>query len=97
MPGLVPPIADEREALLAFLAQQRAALRYAAYGLTDGQARRPALGQRAQRGRPHQARGPGGAGLDDLSADGDTTVFAPTDEYEEGFRLSAGQRLWPGC
>lgn len=36
MPG---PVADEREALLAFLAQQREVLKYAAYGLTDDQAR----------------------------------------------------------
>jgi uncharacterized damage-inducible protein DinB len=39
MPANVPPVADEREGLLAFLAQQRDALRTAAYGLTDEQAR----------------------------------------------------------
>lgn len=39
MPGLVPPVADEREALLAYLAQQRHVLRIAAHGLTDEQAR----------------------------------------------------------
>lgn len=39
MPGLVPPIADERDGLLTFLAQQRHVLRTAAYGLTDEQAR----------------------------------------------------------
>src|SRR5918912_934831 len=39
MPGLVPPVADEREALLAYLAQQRYVLRLAAHGLTDEQAR----------------------------------------------------------
>ncbi|HET8658609.1 MAG TPA: DinB family protein [Micromonosporaceae bacterium] len=39
MPGLVPPVADERESLLAYLAQQRYMLRTAAYGLTDEQAR----------------------------------------------------------
>ena len=38
MPGLVPPLTDERELLLAFLDQQRAALRNAAFGLTDGEA-----------------------------------------------------------
>ena len=38
MPGLVPPVADERDALLAFLGQQRDALRYAAHGLSDEQA-----------------------------------------------------------
>ncbi len=39
MPGNVPPIADECEQLLAFLAQQRHVLRLTAYGLTDEQAR----------------------------------------------------------
>jgi uncharacterized damage-inducible protein DinB len=39
MPGNVPPVGDEREGLLAFLAQQRDALRFAAHGLTDEQAR----------------------------------------------------------
>jgi uncharacterized damage-inducible protein DinB len=40
MPGNVAPVADERDGLLAYLAQQRLVLRTAAYGLTDEQARR---------------------------------------------------------
>ena len=39
MPGTVPPVADEREGLLAYLAQMRLVIRIAAYGLTDDQAR----------------------------------------------------------
>lgn len=39
MNGNVPPVAGEREGLLAFLAQQRRVLRIAAHGLTDEQAR----------------------------------------------------------
>jgi uncharacterized damage-inducible protein DinB len=39
MPGNVNPVADEREGLLAFLAQQRYVVRVAAHGLTDEQAR----------------------------------------------------------
>ena len=39
MPGMPPPVADEREGLLAFLQQQRDAVRISAYGLTDDQAR----------------------------------------------------------
>ena len=39
MPGQAPPLPDERELLLAFLNQQRDGLRYAAFGLTDEQAR----------------------------------------------------------
>jgi uncharacterized damage-inducible protein DinB len=40
MPMDVPPVTDEQQGLLDFLAQQRQALRYSAYGLTDDQARR---------------------------------------------------------
>jgi uncharacterized damage-inducible protein DinB len=39
MPGLVAPVADEREALLGYLAQQRYVLKLTAHGLTDEQAR----------------------------------------------------------
>jgi uncharacterized damage-inducible protein DinB len=39
MPGQVPPLADEGELLLAYLAQQRDVIRIAAYGLSDEQAR----------------------------------------------------------
>jgi uncharacterized damage-inducible protein DinB len=39
MPGNVRPVADERDGLLSYLAQQRHVLRIAAHGLTDEQAR----------------------------------------------------------
>jgi hypothetical protein len=39
MPGQPPPLTDERAQLLAFIEQQRDGIRYAAYGLTDEQAR----------------------------------------------------------
>ncbi len=38
MPGLVRPVTDERDALCAYLAQQRLVLRTTAYGLTDEEA-----------------------------------------------------------
>jgi hypothetical protein len=38
MPGTVRPVVDERDGLLAFLAQQRDGLRFAVHGLTDEQA-----------------------------------------------------------
>jgi uncharacterized damage-inducible protein DinB len=44
MPLNVPPVAGESESLLAFLAQQRAAARNAAYGLTEDQARMGSTG-----------------------------------------------------
>ena len=44
MPYFAGPVADERDALLTFLAVPRAALRAAVFGLTDEQARsRPAV------------------------------------------------------
>ena len=39
MPGQAPPHTDEHELLLAYIAQQRDGIRFAAYGLTDEQAR----------------------------------------------------------
>src|SRR5215207_7108633 len=39
MPGQAPPLTDERELLLAYIAQQRDGVRFAAYGLTEDQAR----------------------------------------------------------
>jgi hypothetical protein len=39
MPGQAPALTDERELLLAYLAQQRDGIRYAAHGLTEAQAR----------------------------------------------------------
>jgi uncharacterized damage-inducible protein DinB len=39
LPGTVRPIADERDGLLAYVAQQRLALRATVHGLTDEQAR----------------------------------------------------------
>jgi uncharacterized damage-inducible protein DinB len=38
MPGSVRPVVDERDGLLAYLAQQRDGLRFAVHGLTDEQA-----------------------------------------------------------
>src|SRR4051794_41970884 len=39
MPGMPSPVANEREGLMAFLQQQRDAVRISAYGLSDDQAR----------------------------------------------------------
>lgn len=39
MPGSAPPVTSEREAIVAYLVQQRDGLKYAAYGLTDEQLR----------------------------------------------------------
>ena len=94
MPGLVPPVVDEREALLAFLGQQRDALRYAAHGLSDDQAIDP----------PDVSASSRLAGLIKHAAlverawttfltTGDTGVFVPEDDWADGFRLVDGETL----
>jgi uncharacterized damage-inducible protein DinB len=93
MPGLVPPITDERELLLAFLAQQRDAVRYAAHGLTDEQAdMSPSVSALSVAGIIKHVAQVERAWVSFLGA-GDTTVFAPTDDYADGFRLEEGETL----
>ncbi|HEX3334741.1 MAG TPA: DinB family protein [Acidimicrobiales bacterium] len=93
MPGLVAPVTDEREALLAFLAQQRDALRYAAHGLTDEQAsERPTVSELCLAGLIKHAALVERAWISYLT-DGDTAAFVPEDNWADGFRLVAGETL----
>jgi hypothetical protein len=81
MPGLVPPVADERDALLAFLAQQRDALRYAAHGLSDEQAsERPTMSELCLAGLIKHAARVEQAWVSYLT-DGDTNSFVPGDAW----------------
>ena len=93
MPGLVPPVADEREALLAYLAQQRDALRYAAHGLSNEQAsERPTVSELCLAGLVKHAARVERAWVSFLT-DGDTGAFVPGDEWTDGFRLMEGETL----
>jgi len=93
MPGLVPAVTDEREALLAFLGQQRDALRYAAHGLTDEQAsEHPTVSQLTLAGLVKHATLVERAWTSFLIA-GDTSVFVPQDDWADGFRLVDGETL----
>jgi hypothetical protein len=93
MPGLVPPVADEREALLAFLVQQRDALRYAAHGLDDEQASaRPSVSELCLAGLIKHVALVERAWTTFL-ATGDSSVFAAEDDYADGFRLVDGETL----
>ena len=93
MPGLVPPVVDEREALLAFLGQQRDALRYAAHGLTDEQAStRSTVSELTLAGLIKHAALVEKAWTTFVST-GDTGVFVPEDEWSDGFRLVEGETL----
>lgn len=89
MPGLVPPVTDEREALLAFLGQQRDALRYAAHELSHEQvSERPTVSELCLAGLIKHAARVERAWVSFLT-DGDTSAFVPGDEVEwaDGFRL----------
>lgn len=93
MPGLVPPIVDEREALLAFLGQQRDALRYAAHGLSRDQASaHPTVSELTLAGLIKHASLVERAWATFLTT-GDTSVFVPEDDWAAGFRLVDGETL----
>ncbi len=93
MPGLVPPVVDEREALLAFLGQQRDALRYAAHALGADQAvARPTVSDLCLAGLVKHATLVEQAWTTFLST-GDTAVFVPRDDWADGFRLVEGESL----
>jgi hypothetical protein len=93
MPGLVGPVSDEREALLAFLGQQRDALRYAAHGLDDTQASAtPAASELCLAGLIKHAALVERAWTTFIVS-GDTRVFAPEDDWSDGFHLVEGETL----
>jgi hypothetical protein len=93
MPGLVAPLTDEREVLLAFLGQQRDALRYAAHGLTDEQAStRSTVSELCLAGLIKHAALVERAWISFLVT-GDTTAFVPQEDWANGFLLVGGETL----
>jgi uncharacterized damage-inducible protein DinB len=93
MPGLAPPITDERAALLAFLGQQRDALRYAAHGLTDEQAStRSTVSELCLAGLLKHAALVEQAWITFVTT-ADTSAFVPQDDWADGFRLVDGESL----
>ncbi len=93
MPGLAPPVSDERGCLLAFLGQQRDALRYAAHGLDDEEAgSTPSASDLCLAGLiKHAARVE--QGWIDYITTGDSGLFVPADDYTDGFALVDGETL----
>ncbi|MFF5228501.1 DinB family protein [Dactylosporangium sp. NPDC000521] len=89
MPGNVPPVADERSGLLAFLDQQRQGVRNAAFGLTDEQARlAPAASTLSVGGLVKH--------LAQMERNWVATMLqrpAPAVDYEDGFVLRADETL----
>ena len=93
MPGLVPPVADERTGLLSYLAQQRAGIRYATHGLTDAQAMaRPSVSELSLGGLVKHAALVEQAWIGFLQ-DGESSVFLPDYDWADGFRLVDGETL----
>jgi hypothetical protein len=91
MPGQVPPVADEREGLLRYVAQQRDVIRLTAYGLTDEQARlTPTRGPLSVGGLIKHAATTERGWIDlVVQRDRPTTQ----DDYEANFRLGPDETL----
>lgn len=93
MPGTVRPVADERDGLLAFLAQQRDALRIAAYGLTDAQASTtPSASALSLAGLIKHVARVERYWVVELVA-GRPQADLHEQDYEAGFRLEAGETI----
>jgi uncharacterized damage-inducible protein DinB len=99
VPGQAAPHRDERELLLAYIAQQRDGIRYAAYGLTDEQARlTPTAGSLSIGGLVTHVTAMERGWVDLIP--GARPAGAPTGDqadaeaaYEDGFRLAPDQTL----
>jgi uncharacterized damage-inducible protein DinB len=94
MPGTVPPVRDEREGLLAYLAQQRYLVRIAAYGLTDEQARAtPTAGTLSIGGLLKHCATTERGWLDTVRGRQRAFDDAAAAEYEANFRLGPDDSL----
>jgi uncharacterized damage-inducible protein DinB len=95
MPAQVPPVADERAGLLGYLAQQRGAIRAAAYGLTDEQARLAPTPSALSVGGLVKHVATTESGWIDLVLQRDRSgdLSEAQDAYEANFRLGPGETL----
>ena len=91
MPGLVRPVTDERDALCAYLEQQRMLLRTTTYGLTDEEAARTTtVSSLCLGGLVKHCTAVERTWMD-------TTMQRPrqgtTDDYQRAFRMEPGETL----
>ena len=94
MPGQVHPVADEREGLLAYLAQQRYVMRIAAYGLTDEQARATPTAVPLSVGGLIKHAATTERGWIDITLQRERPAADDArDDYEENFRLGPRETL----
>ena len=90
MPGQVRPVADERDALLAYLAQMRSVITLAAYGLTDSQARAtPSVSPLSVGGLIKHVASTERGWIDIVLQE----PSGSQDDYETNFRLLEGETL----
>ena len=94
MPGQVHPVADEREGLLAYLAQQRDVMRITAYGLSDEQARAtPTPGPLSIGGLIKHAATTERGWIDIARQRERPAAADAQDTYEDNFRLGPNETL----
>jgi uncharacterized damage-inducible protein DinB len=94
MPGTVPPVPDERSALLAFLSQQRYLVRVAAHGLTDEQARAtPSASELSVGGLVKHLAATERNWLDMVLQRPPVPTDGEVASYADGFRLTADETL----
>jgi uncharacterized damage-inducible protein DinB len=93
MPGTVRPVSDERDGLLAYLAQQRDALRIAVHGLTDEQAAsKPTVSALSLAGLIKHVARVERYWMVEIVAQREVPELHDQD-YEAGFRLEAGETV----
>ena len=95
MPGQPPPLTDEGELLLAYIEQQRDGIRFAAFGLTDEQARlAPTPSTLSIGGLVKHVTEMERGWIDMvLQRERPKSVEEGVDAYEEGFRLGPDETL----
>ena len=95
MPGQPPPLTDEGELLLAYIEQQRDGIRFAAFGLTDEQARlAPTPSTLSIGGLVKHVTEMERGWIDMvLQRERPRSVEEGVDAYEEGFRLGPDETL----
>ena len=95
MPGQAPPLTDERELLLAYVDQQRDGIRFAAYGLTDDQARlTPTAGTLSIGGLVKHVTAMEQSWMDTvLQRSSNGSIEESADRYEDGFTLRPDETL----
>jgi uncharacterized damage-inducible protein DinB len=95
MPGQAPPLTNERALLLAYVDQQRDGIRFAAYGLTDDQARlAPTAGTLSIGGLVKHVTAMEQSWMDTvIQRSSNGSIEESADQYEDGFTLRPDETL----